>query len=207
MSNSPGNVHVACIAMILFLSPPTPVNAQPSPESDRDTTIFRVGRKKLKLVGANAKRLTRVRRKGVSVFYPLVFPSRFSLKSVNFSERGESRSNMHADYALVFFDKRGRSFTVESAYDGIGDGPDGYKSLKGICPSLGTFTIDVFRPNSEGNATNRKYYISSWMPDAARRQSTKANEKSPAGRYHHFYGDGVSDAEAIAIVKSLTEIK
>jgi hypothetical protein len=42
--------------------------------------------------------------------------------------------------------------------------------------------------------------LSDWM-------TPKRKQARKAARYYHFHGSGVSDAEALAIVRSLTPIK
>jgi hypothetical protein len=73
---------------------------------------------------------------------------------------------------------------------------------------LGPITINVFKPGSEGNAGTHVYYLSTWMDDAklvaARKESVDTGHSG--GRHHHFFGEGLTDQEALAIVESLAPV-
>ncbi len=149
------------------------------------------------------QRLKKVQKLGVTVVYPAYLPQRFHLNSVNLADEEPT----HPDYVLTFHDNKKNEFVVESAYTGIGDGPDGDRNLKGNSKTFGEFTISVYKPGSEGNATKTTYYLSSWMEDQKRKDTRGKEGDALKGRYYHFLGSGVTDKEAIDIVQSLKPIK
>lgn len=158
--------------------------------------------KQIMLSKVYANQIDRLKRSGVTVFFPKYTPQRFCLASVSLVDAADP----NPDYRIEFRDKNKMSFAIESAYTGIGDGPDGDKSLSGISEVFGPFTISVFKPGSEGNCSKNIYYLSSWMPDKKRMASEKRGEDPPKGRHYHFLGDGISDKEAVDIVKSLMPV-
>jgi hypothetical protein len=167
---------------------------------------FSVSGRPVSLNAKDANAIQLAKSKNVQIFYPSLVPPRFSLSSVTVEDLS-SKDNRYPDYKLEFTDKQKQSFAIESAYEGIGDGPDGDRVLQGKSKVFGAFRIDVLKPGSEGNCTKQVYYISSWMPDQPRIQSEKNGDKVAVGRYHHFLGTGITDKEAIAIVESLAELK
>lgn len=178
-----------CAAIVFSVMYLTGVNA-PTLASNGGT-IF-VDGKPISMKPEDAQRLKKVQKLGVTVVYPMFIPQRFKLDSVHLAEEEPA----HPDYVLEFHEKNKNEFVIESAYSGIGDGPDGDRTIKGNSKFFGPFTISVFKPNSEGNSTKFTYYVSSWM------QGKKSQEK----RYYHFLGSGVTDKEAIEIVESLQPI-
>lgn len=162
-----------------------------------------VNGKQITLANNYARRIDKLRSVGVTVFYPTYSPERFHLASITIVDA----TDPNLDYRLEFRDKNNLSFAVESCYSGIGDGPDGDRTLNGNSKMFGPFTIDVFKPGSEGNCSKNIYYLSSWMSDKKRLDSEKKGEDPVKGRYYHFLGDGLSDKEAINIVQSLTPVQ
>jgi len=152
--------------------------------------------KKIRMKPAWVKQIRNVQRHGVQVFYPEFMPSRYSLGEMKFGGYDKT----HPDYSLIFKAKGKHSITIESAYEGIGDGPDGYKKLKGRSKWFGPFTIDVFKPHTEGNDTNDFYFLSNWLE--SRKKST-----ADAKRFYNLYGTGVTNKEAVAIIESLTPLR
>jgi hypothetical protein len=102
----------------------------------------------------------------------------------------------HPDFQLEFRDKGRFSFTVESVYTGIGDGPGGDRTLKVESKIFGPVEVDVFKPRSEGNDTADVYYLSSWV-------TTKKKVSPDATRHYHFFGTGLTDQEVVNVVQSL----
>ncbi|MBS2009970.1 MAG: hypothetical protein JST01_23170 [Cyanobacteria bacterium SZAS TMP-1] len=163
-----------------------------------------VGGKSITLSAAQTKVIKSFKDLGVPVYFPTAVPGRFTLSSIKIDSMGDKDN---PDYVIEFQDKKHHSFTVASAYSGIGDGPDGDRSLKGKSKIFGPFTIDVFKPGSEGNGGKTVYYLGSWMQDKHTAEAEK-KQKLPLKdcRYVHFLGDGVSDSESLAIVESLMPV-
>ena len=142
------------------------------------------------------KQIKNVQKHGVCVFYPNFMPARFNLSNVKFGGSDEA----HPDYSLIFQGKGKNTITIESACEGFGDGPDGYKNLKGRCEAFGPFKINVLKPHSDGNNTSENYYISDWL-------ESKKKTSVIAKRFYNLYGTGLTDKEAVAIVESLAPLK
>jgi hypothetical protein len=182
-----------------------PAPTQIAPAVNKASGAIAVGDKTITLKGIYAKRLEDIKKTGVTVFYPTFLPPRYSLSSVTVSDSEPDK--LHHDYSLEFCDKKHICFSIESAYSGIGDGPDGDKTLKGKNKNLGPFSVYVFKPHSEGNDTNQIYYLSSWMEWKIKGLGGKPGSPSTGGRFYHFFGNGITDKEAVAIVQSLEPIK
>lgn len=158
--------------------------------------VTTIDNKKFSIPDKQYRRMTKVKGSGVIFLYPTSVPARFKLKNIKVSDRDPK----HLEYKTSFNAKKRYSFTIETAYSGIGDGPDGSRTLSGHSKEFGPFKISVFKPRTEGNKTKSVYYLSKWF-------KLKRKQSKDATRYYHFFGTGVTDAEAIAIVKSLTPIK
>jgi hypothetical protein len=180
-------------------SKPAPTHIAPA--VNKATSTIAVGDKTITLKGIYAKRLTDIKKTGVTVFYPTSVPPRYTLSSVTISDSEPDK--LHKDYSMEFCDKKQICITIESAYSGIGDGPEGDRTLKGKNKILGPFSVFVFKPHSEGNATNQVYYLSSWMDSKKNAPAEKSGVPHPERRFYHFFGNGISDREAVAIVESL----
>jgi len=162
--------------------------------------------KTITLNDAFAKRLQRIRSRGVVVFYPAYVPDRFRLASVTVARCEDSAA--YLDYSLRFCDRSHLCFSIESACSGIGSAPDGDKSFTGRSKGLGPFRLERFNPDLKTKG-DKVYYLSEWMPEE---KMVIAEKKGPyrasnGGRYHHFLGYGISDKEAVAIVQSLSRLR
>jgi hypothetical protein len=167
---------------------------------------FIAGGKAIKLDHASAERVKTFRKTGAFFYYPTFVPARYSLSSIKFDSQGDVQ---HPDYQMEFCDKNHHfCFSIESAYSGIGDDGDGDRHLKGRSKYFGSFTIDVYKPGSEGNGGKNIYYLSSWLKD---KKMTVAEKKSTlptsSARFYHFLGEGINDKEALAIVESLVPVE
>lgn len=168
----------------------------PGSGSCAPTAYVSTGATKIRMSADWVKRIKNVQKHGVEVFYPDFMPSRYKLTNMKFGGYDKA----HPDYSLIFESKGKRSITIESAYEGIGDGPDGYKKLKGRSKSFGRFGVNVFKPHSEGNDTDEYYYLSDWL-------ESKSKVKPDAKRFYNLYGTGVKDKEVVAIIESLAPLK
>ena len=159
------------------------------------------GGKTIMLDHVFAERVKTFRKTGATFYYPISVPARYTLSSIKFDPQGEVG---HPDYQLEFCDKKHRCLSIESAFSGVGDGPDGDRKLKGKSRFFGSFTIDVLNPGSEGNGGKNVYYISSRLQDKKEIASEKKGTQLPGdARLYHFFGEGINDKEAIAIIESL----
>ena len=154
------------------------------------------------------ERLKSLRNRGITIFYPEFVPARFSLVSVRTDPESECKN---LDYELKFCDKNRLCFSLESECGGIGDSPGGDRALTGKSKLFGAFQIDVFKPWSDGNGTRHIYYLSEWLRDdrlvITKKTGVNRNRNAHSVRFHHFLGHGVTDREALAIVKSLRPLE
>jgi hypothetical protein len=177
--------------------------AQPAAQPAKTTGNVIVNGKPIAIDKAYADKLITVRKRGVPLYFPTYIPARFALSLVKLDADYDQQ---HPDYKMEFKDKNNHGLAIESAFGGIGDGPDGDRQLTGTSKIFGGFRIDVFKPGSEGNCTKQIYYLSSWMSN---KQAADAQKKVLApkdARYYHFLGEGVTDKEAIEIVQSLQPV-
>ncbi len=123
-------------------------------------------------------------------------PARFKLKYI----RVPDKDPKHVEYRAVFNAKKRSSFTIETAYSGINKGPAGSRIISGHSNQFGPFKINVFKPHTKENKSKIVHYRSDWL-------KLKRKQSKDAARFYHFFGTGVTDAEALAIVKSLTPIR
>lgn len=178
----------ALAVSFLFLSPSAGMGAPTASVSTSSKTI--------KMNKGWVRQIRNAQKHGVEVFYPDFMPSRFKLTNMKFGGYDKA----HPDYSLIFEAKGKRSITIESAYEGIGDGPDGYKKLKGRSKIFGRFAVNVFKPRTEGNDTDEYYYLSDWL-------ESRKKVKPDAKRFYNLYGTGVKEKEVIAILESLAPLK
>jgi hypothetical protein len=151
------------------------------------------------------QRLRGVFNQGGTVFYPEFVPARYSLSAVHInSEANQGKS--YLEYSLQFCDQRHLCFSIQSAYGEIGSAPGGERSLTGRSKIIGSFRIEHFNPTKQDKFV---YHLSEWWRDEKMKSAEKKGIwPSPnGGRYHHFLGYGLTDREAVAIVKSLVPLK
>ena len=158
-------------------------------------SIVSTNSKSISMNASWVKQIKNVQKHGVEVFYPNFLPARFKLSNMKFGGYDKA----HPDYSLIFQGQGKNTITIESAYEGIGDGPDGYKKLKGRSKVFGNFGVNVFKPHTEGNDTNEFYYLSDWL-------ESKGKSSADAKRFYNMYGTGITDKEAVAILESLAPL-
>ncbi|HEY9712917.1 MAG TPA: hypothetical protein V6C72_05580 [Chroococcales cyanobacterium] len=187
------SVTVILSIMLPFLG------AAASSATDKAVAIgVTVAGKALSLRAADIKKIRTLQKDGVTVFYPGSLPAGFKLSTVTI----DNQDSKHPDYGLNFCNGKTKfCFTVETAHDGIGDGPDGDKTYNGKSKIFGKFSVDYFKPFSEGNGTKDDYYLSSWM------RYKKPGSASDQERFYHLYGNGITARQAVAIIESLAEVK
>lgn len=160
------------------------------------SSVTKAEKRKKGAIKRQSRYMAKLKKSGVTVVYPSYVPARFTLDRV----KVDIADPKHPDYEIRFRARKHSSFTIASAFSGIGDGPDGSRAISGQSNVFGPFKIQVFKPNSEGNNTSEVYYLSDWM-------SLRKKQSKDRVRNYHFYGTGVKDSEAISIVKSLAPIK
>lgn len=199
---------VLCSALLNSIA----LTQEPAPHQTNQTIkggrSITVAGKTVMLKEAYFKKLEKIRKLGVTVFYPAFIPARYSLASVTLSDDEFQRS---LDYQIEFCDRHKLCFRIESADGGIGSAPDGDKSFKGWSKSLGRYYIERFDPDPKSKKDKQPYYLSEWMEDrkmvAAKRKGLKLDPPRNGGRFHHLVAYGVTDKEAVAIVKSLSPVE
>jgi hypothetical protein len=194
----------AAFAVALFgVSLISTAYAQPAAQPAKTTGSVIVDGKPIPIDKVYADKLITFRKRGVPLYFPTYIPARFALALVKLDA---DEDEQHPDYKMEFKDKNNHGLAIESAYTGIGDGPDGDRQLKGTSKIFGAFRIDVFKPGSEGNCTKQIYYLSSWLSNKKAADAQKKELEPKDARYYHFLGEGVTDKEAIEIVQSLQPV-
>jgi len=144
-------------------------------------------------------RIASLRAIGGWVFSPAFVPSRFSLVTAETRPERDGPKSSYRNYVLTYCDRRQKCFSIASAgpNGGMGDAGvgDNIRPLKARSKYFGRFTIWA-RPDGS--------YLSDWLPDPATTAPTKSKT---AERNHHFIGSGVTDAEVVKIVESLTPLR
>lgn len=183
------------------------VTKQPSKAPQHGASIT-VGGKTLTLNKSAVEQIQAMRKAGATAYYPAFVPTRFSSVPAAPPSKDDDvdYEKKYPNYQVEFANKQGLRFTVESAYAGIGDGPDGDKTLTGNSKYFGKFDLYVFKPGSEGNATKNIYYITNWLSDKQGQAAGKNHTWPKTARHYHFLGHGVTDDEALKIVQSLQPI-
>lgn len=205
-----GNMRTAFVIGLLFASLTSVAYAQTHAAAGQPAAPAKVivDGKFIVIKPTYGKQLNQFKKRGVPLYFPTAVPPRYTLSLVKLDEDEDKE---HPDYKMEFRDQKHHCVTVESAYSGVGDGPDGDRHLTGASKVFGDFAIDVFKPGSEGNCTKDIYYLSGWLlpkrlKDVAE-QAEKNGKMLPSdGRFYHVYGEGITDKEAIAIVQSLMPV-
>jgi hypothetical protein len=150
------------------------------------------------------KRLHLLSQLGVKIYYPANIPARFSEVSIHTTVETDEKKKKHFDYSLSYCDKSNVCFSWETAWCGVGDGPDGDRKISGHSAIFGDFILYVFNPGSEGNGGPGIYYMSEWMEDqAAVHAGKKIGCNDGPTRHFLLTGNGLTDDEAIAVVESV----
>ena len=151
----------------------------------------------------HAKKLERIRDFGVTIFYPTFVPDRFSLARVTLTKPEEGWK-----YHLRFCDKRHVCFTVEALSDGDLDADVGEpRELKGKSALFGPFSIEVYKPWSAVNYESRTLYTCLLEEPKANTNKRHVRPRQQVPGMYHFWGNGITDKEAVAIVESLAPIE
>jgi hypothetical protein len=148
-------------------------------------------------------------------YVPSHLPKGFQLKSITitYDEPGpdEDSAGRFPLYNLEYGDKRGGSFTIESAREGIGDRNlmETEDSEETTIPSLFGPMYLIYTPKGQGK-TGRKVEIKANWAEDAHMKSEKAKDRLAhpvLGRYHGFSTTGLSLNEFEKIIASLRPIR
>lgn len=188
ISASHRHFSVVAVAALLFLaSAPTPVQAARGPGTLDD-----------------------LKRIEITCFVPSWLPRGFKVTRVAifYDEPGpDEGGGRYPLYNIVYRDASGRTFSIGSAREGIGDRnllePDDSEDAE-IQSPLGRMFV-IYTPKSKGRDVRRKEIRSNWTSDAnmIREKSKDPLSHPNLGRYHGFTATGLSLAEFEKIISSL----
>jgi hypothetical protein len=147
-------------------------------------------------------------------FVPSWLPKGFKLKSVaiTYDEPGADEGSVGRFplYYLEYGDNHERSFTIDSAREGIGD-----RNIMGTEDSEETTITSpfgpmylIYTPKGQGKGGRKKEIKANWATDAnMKAENAKALTHPVLGRYHGFSTTGITVAEFEKIIQSLHPIQ
>jgi len=178
-------------------------------------TICLLGFLALSASSSTAATLDDLKKLDCICFVPSYLPNGFKLKSVEITEEdvgpdeGKTETRKVKDYAIEWSDGK-RSFSIESAAEGIGD--------RNIMEEEDTEETEVkspfgplyliYRPKGKDGA--KVEIRANWVEDENLKKENAAkgeNTHPVLGRFHGFTGEGISVAEFQKIVNSLHPVK
>lgn len=148
-------------------------------------------------------------------YVPSHLPKGFELKSVTitYDEPGpdEDSAGRFPLYNLEYGDKRGGSFTIESAREGIGDRNlmETEDSEETTISSLFGPMYLIYTPKGQGKSGRKHEIKANWAEDPnMKAEKAKDQLAHPVlGRYHGFSATGITVAEFEKIIQSLHPIR
>ena len=149
-------------------------------------------------------------------FVPSYLPKGFKLKSAQIiteenSVEGQSPEKV-ATYAIEWSGPNGGEFSIESAWEGIGDRnimeTEDSEEAEFQSPLFGRVYI-IYTPKGKGDAGVKKEILSNWVEDATMQTQPHGGPITHAGlgRFHGFTGKKITVADLTKIVNSLHPIK
>jgi hypothetical protein len=149
-------------------------------------------------------------------FVPSYLPKDFKLKSAQIiteenSVEGQATEKV-ATYAIEWSGPHGAEFSIESAWEGIGDRnimeTEDSEEAEIQSPLFGRVYI-IYTPKGKGDACVKKEILSNWVEDAKMQTQPQGGPTTHAGlgRFHGFTGKKITVAEFTKIVNSLHPIK
>ena len=150
-------------------------------------------------------------------FVPSYLPKDFKLKSAQIiteenSVEGQATEKV-ATYAIEWSGPKRATFSIESAWEGIGDRnimeTEDSEEAEFQSPLFGRVYI-IYTPKGKGDAGVKKKILSNWVEDAnMQRQPHDGGPITHAGlgRFHGFTGTNMTVADFEKIVNSLHPIK
>ena len=150
-------------------------------------------------------------------FVPSYLPKDFKLKSAQIiteenSVEGQATEKV-ATYAIEWSGPNGAAFSIESAWEGIGDRnimeTEDSEEAEFQSPLFGRVYI-IYMPKGKGDAGVKKEILSNWVEDA--NMQMQPHDGRPIthaglGRFHGFTGKKMTVAEFSKIVTSLHSVK
>lgn len=149
-------------------------------------------------------------------FVPSYLPKDFKLKGAQIiteenSVEGQAAEKV-ATYAIEWSAPNGGKFSIESAWEGIGDRnimeTEDSEEAEFQSPLFGRVYI-IYTPKGKGGAGVKKEILSNWVEDAAMQTQPHGGPITHAGlgRFHGFTGKKITVADFTKIVNSLHPIK
>jgi hypothetical protein len=148
-------------------------------------------------------------------YIPAWLPKGLKLKRVKlyYDEPGPGEGSVGRFplYGLEYRDNAGRSFTIDSAREGIGDrnimGTDDSEETT-ISSLFGPIYL-IYTPKGQGTTGRKNEIKANWAEDSnMKSEKAKDPQGHPnLGRYHGFSATGITIAEFEKIIKSLHPIR
>ncbi len=150
-------------------------------------------------------------------FVPSYLPKDFKFKSaqitneINSNEGGENQKV--ATYAAEWSGPKGATFSIESAWEGIGDRnimeTEDSEEAEIQSPLFGRVYL-IYTPKGNGDGGIKKEILTNWVEDAnmqAQPHDGGPITRAGLGRFHGFTGTKITVAEFTKIVNSLHPVK
>ena len=153
----------------------------------------------------------------ITCFVPSYLPKDFKLKSARIiteenSIEGQAPEKV-ATYSIEWSGPNGGTFSIESAWEGIGDRnimeTEDSEEAEFQSPLFGRVYI-IYTPKGKGDAGLKKEILSNWVEDAnmqAQPHDGGAITHAGLGRFHGFTGKNMTVADFEKIVNSLHPVK
>ncbi|HST29978.1 MAG TPA: hypothetical protein VLK27_03990 [Chthoniobacterales bacterium] len=152
----------------------------------------------------------------ITCFVPSYLPKGFKLKSANIiteenSVEGQTPEKV-ATYAIEWSGPNGATFSIESAWEGIGDRnimeTEDSEEAEFQSPLFGRVYI-IYTPKGKGDTGVKKQILSNWVEDANMQTQPHGGPITHAGlgRFHGFTGEKMTVADFTKIVNSLHPVK
>lgn len=149
-------------------------------------------------------------------FVPSYLPKDFKFKSAQIiteenTVEGQAPEKV-ATYAVEWSGPNGAAFSIESAWEGIGDrnimDTEDSEETELQSPLFGRVYL-IYTPKGKGDAGVKKEILSNWVEDATMQKQPHGGPITHAGlgRFHGFTGKKITVAEFTKIVNSLHPIK
>ena len=149
-------------------------------------------------------------------FVPSYLPNGFKLKSAQILDE-DNPNEGHAGqkvatYAIEWSGPNGAAFSIESAWEGIGDRnimeTEDSEETEFQSPLFGRVYL-IYTPKGKGDAGVKKEILSNWVEDANMQAEVGSDPNAHAvlGRFHGFTGTKMTVADFSKIVTSLHPIK
>jgi hypothetical protein len=149
-------------------------------------------------------------------FVPSYLPKDFKFKSAHIlyeDDPNEGRAGQKvATYAIEWSGPNGAAFSIDSAWEGIGDRnimeTEDSEETEFQSPLFGRVYI-IYTPKGKGDAGVKKEILSNWVEDANMQAEEGRDPKAHPvlGRFHGFTGTNMTVADFSKIVTSLQPVK